>query len=46
MTSLSRECGREVTLGEVKKELPGQLAEIFGREFIPSTKDHRDVVMS
>lgn len=46
MTTVSRECGREVTLAEVKKELPGQLAEIFGREFIPITKDHRDVVMS
>ena len=35
MTTVSRECGREVTLAEVKKELPGQMAEIFGREFIP-----------
>lgn len=46
MTSVSRECGREVTLAEVKKELPAQLAEIFGREFISSTKDFCDVVMS
>jgi lipoyl(octanoyl) transferase len=46
MTTVSRECGREVTLAEVKKELPGQLAEIFGREFISSTKERCDVVMS
>lgn len=46
MTTVSRECGREVTLGEVKKELPAQLAEIFGREIIPSTKVFCDVVMS
>jgi lipoyl(octanoyl) transferase len=46
MTSVSWECGRKVALDEVKKELPGQLAEIFGREFIPLSEDHRDVVMS
>jgi lipoyl(octanoyl) transferase len=46
MTTISRECGRDVALAEVKKELPRQLAEIFGREFIPSTKERCDVVMS
>ncbi len=46
MTTVSRECGRAVTLAEVKNDLVGQLSQIFNREFIPITKDHRDVVMS
>jgi lipoyl(octanoyl) transferase len=43
MTSLSRECGREVALGEVKEELRGRLSQVFGREFITLAKDHIDV---
>lgn len=46
MTTVSRECGREVTLAEVKKDLIDHLSQIFDREFIPLTKDHPDVVMS
>lgn len=46
MTTVSRECGREVTLTEVKNELIGQLSQIFNREFIPLTKEYGDVVMS
>jgi lipoyl(octanoyl) transferase len=45
MTTLSRECGREMTLAEVKKDLLGQLAHIFSRPFILHTKDYIDDFM-
>ena len=45
MTTISRERGREVTLDEVKKDLLGQLTHIFGRPFIPLTKDHVDAIL-
>lgn len=45
MTTLSRECGREVQLREVKKDLLGHLKQIFGRPFIPLNKDYTDVIM-
>ncbi len=40
MTTISNECGREVTLAEVKKNLLGQLSEIFCRPFTLHTKDY------
>lgn len=43
MTSLSRESGREISLGEVKNHLPGLLKQVFAREFIVMKKDHGDV---
>ncbi len=45
MTTLSCECGREVTLSEVKKNLLGQLTHIFSRIFILRTKDYIDDIM-
>lgn len=39
MTTLSRELGREVSLAEVKEDLPGILAEVFDREFFPADKN-------
>ncbi len=35
MTTMSRELGWEVSLAEVKEELPGILTEVFDREFCP-----------
>jgi lipoyl(octanoyl) transferase len=43
MTTLSRESGREVVLSEVKNDLPGQLSQVFSREFVSIEKDHSDV---
>jgi lipoyl(octanoyl) transferase len=43
MTTLSRESGREVVLSEVKNDLPGQLSQVFSREFVSIEKDHFDV---
>jgi lipoyl(octanoyl) transferase len=43
MTTLSSESGREVLLSEVKSNLPGQLSQIFSREFVSIEKDHFDV---
>lgn len=45
MTTLSSECGREMTLDEVKKDLLGQLTHIFSRPFILHTKDYIDDFM-
>jgi len=45
MTSISRECGREVTLDAVKKDLLGQLTHIFSRPFILHSKDYIDDFM-
>ncbi len=45
MTTLSRECGREVTLDAAKKDLLGRLTHIFGRPFIPLSKDHVDAIL-
>jgi lipoyl(octanoyl) transferase len=45
MTTLSRECDREVVLADVKKVLLGHLTHIFGRKLIPLTKDHIDGIM-
>ncbi|MBU1566245.1 MAG: lipoyl(octanoyl) transferase LipB [Proteobacteria bacterium] len=45
MTTLSQECGREVALDQVKNDLIGHLIHIFGRKFIPLTKDHVDAIM-
>lgn len=36
MTTVSRECGREVSMAGVKAELPRILAQVFDREFFPS----------
>jgi lipoyl(octanoyl) transferase len=43
MTTLSSESGREVMLSEVKSNLPGQLSQVFSREFVSIEKDHFDV---
>lgn len=43
MTTLSHECGREVTVNELTRELIGHLSRIFGREFL--YKDHADVIV-
>lgn len=43
MTTISRECGREVTVDEITKDLIGHLSGIFGREFF--YKDHADVIV-
>jgi lipoyl(octanoyl) transferase len=45
MTSLSRECGREVGLGEVKQELRDTLSRVFGRNFVIFTKEHVDAIL-
>ena len=45
MTTLSLESGREVELNAVKLYLIGQLTHIFGRPFIPLTKDYVDVIL-
>ncbi len=45
MTSLSRECGREVELGEVKEKLRGLLSQVFGRTFLTLTKEHVDATL-
>ncbi len=45
MTTLSQECGRDVTLAAVKKDLQGQLTHIFSRPFILHTKDYIDDFM-
>ncbi|MFH0783975.1 MAG: lipoyl(octanoyl) transferase LipB [Pseudomonadota bacterium] len=45
MTTLSHECGRDVQLSVVKKNLYGHLTQIFGRPFISLTKDHTDAIM-
>jgi len=42
MTSLSRECGREVTLGMVKLYLKDLLADLFKRQFFEYQKDQID----
>lgn len=43
MTSLSRQSGREITLGEVKNYLPGLLTQVFAREFVVIERNHADV---
>ncbi len=43
MTTLSRECGRQVALDEVKGVLFSQLRQVFNRDFISLDKDHPDV---
>ncbi len=40
MTSLSRRCGRQLTLAEVKQSLPCTLQQVFNRTFIPLTKEN------
>ncbi|MDK9705690.1 MAG: lipoyl(octanoyl) transferase LipB [Desulforhopalus sp.] len=45
MTSLSRECGRQVEVGALKKDLLGQLTRIFGRPFIPLSKENLHVIV-
>lgn len=45
MTSLSQECGREVTLAEVKKDLLSHLTHTFCRPFILHSKDYIDDFM-
>ena len=46
MTTISRECGREVTLDDARDDLIAQLSRIFDRKFYPQMKEHLDVVMS
>jgi len=43
MTSLSRESGREITLGAVKNHLPGLLSQVFAREIVAIERNHADV---
>ncbi len=43
MTSLSRESGREISLDEVKNNLPALLKQVFAREFVLIEKEHADV---
>jgi len=43
MTTLTLECGQEITIPGVKKELNRHLTDVFGREFVPLEKDHPDV---
>lgn len=45
MTSLSRECGGEVGLGEVKEKLSDLLSQVFRRNFFTLTKEHVDVTL-
>lgn len=45
MTTLSRECGRDVVVDEVKKNLLGQLTRIFSRPFVSLSKEHLDVIV-
>jgi lipoyl(octanoyl) transferase len=45
MTTLSRESGREVVLGEMNNSLFSQLRQVFSREFVVIEKDHPDVTM-
>ncbi len=45
MTTLSSESGRKIMLDEVKKNLSGQLSQVFLREFVLIEKDHPDVRM-
>lgn len=45
MTSLSRECGRQVGMGELKEHLADTLKQVFAWEFITTDKDHPDVTM-
>ena len=45
MTTLSRECGREVCLTDVKKKLLDQLTVIFDRPFITLSKDYVDDIV-
>ncbi len=45
MTTLSRESGREVVLGEMNNNLPAQLSKVFSRQFVVIEKDHPDVTM-
>ena len=45
MTTLTLECGQEITIPIVKKELNRYLTEVFGREFVTLEEDHPDVTM-
>ncbi len=45
MTSLSRERGREVSLGEVKETLCDTLSRVFHRNFLILTKGHLDAIL-
>lgn len=45
MTSLSRECGREVGLGKVKEKLSDTLSRVFCRNFRTFTKEHVDAIL-
>jgi lipoyl(octanoyl) transferase len=42
MTTLSRECGRDVTLSMVKMYLQDLLSDLFQRQFIEYQKDQID----
>jgi lipoyl(octanoyl) transferase len=45
MTTLTRECGREISIPAVEHDLNRLLTDVFGREFFLIKKDHPDVTM-